>query len=159
MAQALVAQEIQRAERLENKARQQVVLAGQWFAIAQAVLAVALNKETIDHRWLLWVSCGFGVAGGLALAATIFMSWRVWRLGDEHELTPAALTQMRDQASVDHTQFLRDLITHYASILQRRRARNATRADRQGEAEIGWLVTMGLPLLELGFAVAAVLFT
>lgn len=158
VARTVVSQEWLRLERLENKARQQVVVAGQWFAIAQAVLAVALNSDGVNHRWLLWLGGLLGLGAGAAVVFTFVLSWKVWRVSDkDHEVTPQGLMQMRDYAHRPDQGVLDDLIQYHANILQNRRKANDVRADDLHRAEIAWLVAMGLPLVELAFALAAIL--
>jgi hypothetical protein len=81
-ARAAVEQEFLISERLDTKARALVVLAGQWFAVAQAVSAVAFATKK-PHDWMLWTVAGTALVGAIALALLFFFCWRVWRIRDE----------------------------------------------------------------------------
>ena len=81
-ARAAVEQEFQISERLDSKARGLVVLAGQWFAVAQAVSAVAYSTKN-PHDWMLYTVAGLAAAGAVALGATFVFAWKVWRVRDE----------------------------------------------------------------------------
>jgi len=157
VARGLLEREFSVAERLDAKARGQVMVAGQWFAVAQAVLAVALNNDGVDHRWLLWTGASLAVGGGIALVLTTVLSWQVWRIREDREVTPQALIQMKDYALRPDRGVLEDLITQFASTLQVRRALNAARGVAQKRAEMAWFAAMALPLLEVFCALAAVL--
>lgn len=151
-ARAAVDQEFQIAERLDAKARSLVTLGGQWFAIAQAVSAVAYSTRDA-HGWMLWALGGTALAGGVALGALFFFAWRVWSIRDEEAVSPAGLLEMERTASED-PEALKLLVRHYASILQDRRKPNKDRADALSVAQVVWFFAMALPFVQLGFALA-----
>lgn len=150
-------QEFQISERLDAKARGHVTLAGQWFAVVQAVAAVAFAARGIDDGWLLAVAAT-AAAGGIALATTVVLSWRVWRIRDEEAVSPKGLLEMKEEAEREESEALEPLVRHYASKLQSRRGTNRTRADALAWAERVWFVAMALPLVELVLALYARLF-
>lgn len=157
VSRAALEQEFQISERLDAKARGQVTLAGQWYAVVQAVAAVAFAARGVDREWLFAVSAT-AVLGGLALAGAVTLSWRVWRLHDEDAVSPKGLLEMKAEATRDDGEVLELLVTHYASKLQSRRETNRSRSDALKCAERLWFVAMGLPLVELVLALCARLF-
>jgi hypothetical protein len=157
LARSALDQEFAVTERLDSKARGQITLAGQWFAVAQAVSAIAFSASHSRH-WLLVAIGGIALLGGILLACLFFLSASVWRLRREPAVSPRALLDMKQTAYDPESDLQAALIDHYASMLQDRRLTNRARADALSRAEWLWYVTMGIPLLELGFALAARLF-
>ncbi|MEA2395856.1 MAG: hypothetical protein QOJ82_3747 [Solirubrobacteraceae bacterium] len=155
-ARAAVEQEFQISERLDAKARALVTLAGQWFAVAQAVSAVAFATKK-PHDWMLWTVAGTALAGGIALGLLFFFCWRVWRIRDEPAVSPRGLLQMHS-AAVRDPDAAKLLVEHYAAMLRDRRKTNKSRADALAVAQGWWLVAMALPFVQLGFALATRLF-
>jgi len=159
-ARDLVDREIARADRIDGKSRAQVQLAGQWFAIVQAVLAVALNLNKDDFGLLVWLAAGCALLGGLALAASVFFSWGVWRLNSRVESTaPEALPMLVENAGNREHGTMHMLVSQLEYELRVRRRVNAGRVANQRKAEVAWLIAMGIPLLELCFALSSALFT
>jgi hypothetical protein len=157
VARTAVAQEFEIAERLGNKARSQVTLAGQWFAVVQAVSGIAYVKSV--HGWKLFAVGGLAVAGGIALVVTFALAREVWKRREHQEVSPRGLIDMGEQAKrLDDVEFLERIIVHLASVLQSQRAANKERNDALDRAEKAWFVAMALPLAQLGFALAARLF-
>jgi hypothetical protein len=155
-ARAAVEQEFQISERLDSKARGLVTLAGQWFAVAQAVSAVAYATKT-PHDWMLYAVAGLAATGAIALGFTFLFAWRVWRVRDEGAVSPGGLDQMKARALQDpNTMSL--LVDHYASLLRDRRKTNKTRAEALTKAQWIWFAAMALPLIQVGFALATRLF-
>jgi hypothetical protein len=155
-ARAAVEQEFQISERLDSKARALITLAGQWFAVAQAVSAVAFTT-TKPHDWMLWTVGGTALAGGIVLGLLFFFCWRVWRIRDEEAVSPRGLLQMHSAAVRDRNA-VKLLVEHYAAMLRDRRATNKSRADALAVAQGWWFVAMALPFVQLGFALATRLF-
>ena len=150
-ARAAVEQEFQIAERLDSKARGLVTIGAQWFAVAQAVAAVAYATHR-PHTWMVWAVGGIAFVAAAALATLFVFCSMVWSIRDEEAVSPRGLLQMRD--AVLHEQALVKLVDHYASILRDRRVTNRSRADALATAQWTWFAAMALPLLELGFALA-----
>ena len=149
-ARAAVDQEFQISERLDAKARGLVVVAGQWFAIAQAVSAIAYSTKDA-HDWMLYWVAGTAVAGGAFLALTFVFCWNVWKLRNEPAVSPRGLMQMKEADPAL-------LVDHYASILEDRRVTNSKRRRALEVAQLLWFGAMALPLIQLGFALATRLF-
>lgn len=151
-ARAAVEQEFQISERLDSKARGLVVLVGQWFAIAQAVSAVAYSTKDPDD-WMLYTVGGLAVAGAVALGIIFLFTWKVWRVRDERAVTPQGLEQMK-QAALTDPDAMSLLVDHYASHLGDRRTTNKVRSDALTVAQWISFAAMALPLIQIGFALA-----
>jgi hypothetical protein len=156
-ARTAVEHEFQISERLDAKARGQVTLAGQWFAVVQAVSAVALGAKGVDG-WLLYAVGVTALIGGVVLAFAFLQSARVWKLRDEDAVHPKGILELKERAESDEAGALAVTVQHYASLLQDRRRTNKLRAEALETAETLWLASMALPLVQLGFALAARLF-
>ena len=156
VARAAVEQEFQITERLDAKARGQVTLAGQWFAIAQAVSAVAFAAKG-GEGLLLWLVAATAVIGGGVLVIVFVKSAQVWRLREEKALSPQGILQLRDKALADESP-LEATTRHYASTLQKRRATNVDRRTALECAETWWYAGMAFPLVQIILALAVRLF-
>lgn len=154
VGRAAVDEEFRVAERLDAKARGQVTLAGQWFAIVQAVSAVAFAMSGADGRLLVLVGLT-ALVGGVLVAATFVRSSRVWNVREEGALAPAGILTLKGRVQESGGEALEEAITHYASLLQDRRRSNKKRADALEEAETLWKWAMAAPLAQLALALAA----
>jgi hypothetical protein len=157
VARGAVEQEFQVSERLDAKARGQVTLAGQWFAIVQAVSAVAFAAKAVEGS-LLYVVGALALAGGALLARTFWVSSKVWKVRDEDAVHPHGILQLKSKAEAEGADAMEVAIQHYASILQSRRGTNRLRVEALEKAEWWWPWAMGVALVQLGFALAARLF-
>lgn len=150
-ARGAVDQEFQVAQLLDTKARGLVTLGGQWFAIAQAVAAVAFATQK-PHTWMLIVVGLTALAGAVALSFLFVFAWKVWKIRDQPAVSPRGLLEMRDEAEADPSST--KLVDHYAALLRDRRVANTARADALEHAQVAWFFAMGIPFIELGFALA-----
>lgn len=155
VARAAVDQEFSIAERLDAKARSLVTISAQWFAVSQAVAAVAFSAHK-PHDWMLWTVGGTAVVGACALSTLFILCSDVWKIRDEEAVSPRGLLQMLDTALTESA--VTKFVQHYASLLQDRRKTNKSRSEALDRAQIAWFVAMAVPLLELGFALATRLF-
>ena len=155
-ARAALDQEFQVSERLDAKARGLATQAGQWFAVAQAVSAIAYSTKDAKD-WMLYSVAGTALAGAVALGVTFFFCWRVWKVRDEPAVHPRGLQQMRAAALAD-AEAGSKLVDHYASHLADRRKTNKQRADALETAQWLWFFAVALPLVQLGLALATRLF-
>src|SRR5215211_3446208 len=145
-ARGALEQEFQISERLDRKARGLATLAGQWFAIAQAVSAIAYSTKGA-HDWMLYFVAGTAALGAVALGATFFWAWNVWKVRGEEAVSPRGLMQMKAAAGDPGL-----LVDHYAAMLGDRRATNKERRQALEVAQYVWFAAMALPLAQLGFA-------
>ncbi len=155
-ARAAVDQEFQISERLDGKARGLVVLAGQWFAVAQAVSAVAYSTKN-PNDWMLYAVASLAAVGAIVLGLTFVFVWKVWRVRDEEAVSPRGLEQMK-VAALGDPDAMGLLVDHYASHLRDRRATNKVRSEALTAAQWIWFAAMALPLIQIGFALATRLF-
>jgi len=145
-ARAAVEQEFEISERLDSKARGLATTAGQWFAVVQAVSAIAYSANKADET-LLYGVAGTAALGAVLLSVTFCFCWSVWKVRDEPAVSPGGLMQMK-QSEPDL------LVDHYATMLRDRRATNKQRVDALQVAQLVWFGAMALPLVQLGFALA-----
>lgn len=150
-ARAALDQEFQIAQFVDTKARGLVTLGGQWFAVAQAVAAVAFATKK-PQDWMLWAVGITAVAGAAALGFLFFLCWKVWKLRNEAAVSPRGLLEMRKAVLSEAS--ATKLVDHYAAMLQDRRKTNVKRADALHCAQIAWFFAMGIPFVELGLALA-----
>lgn len=158
VARGAVEQEFQISERLDAKARGQVTLAGQWFAVVQAVSAVAFAVKGASEG-LLWAVGVSAVLGAGLLARTFICSSRVWKVRPEGAVHPQGLLDLEARALANEADGLSVMVHHYAAILQDRRLANKTRADALEASQMWWFLAMGVPLVQLILALAARLLT
>lgn len=151
VARAAIAQQFQVSERLDNKARGIVTIAGAWFALVQAFAASAFNVVGLDARWTHWI-VGTAAGGALALLVSIVLASRVWTLRRDHDIGPEGLVELRKDLLSGHDD---KLLVHYAVTLRDRAANNKSRTKWYRRAQAVWYLAMLLPLAELGIAFAA----
>jgi uncharacterized protein YneF (UPF0154 family) len=157
LARAAMDQEFEVTDRLDRKARGQLTLAGQWFAIVQAVSGIAWAASKAE-QWLLICIGAIALLGGVLLGVMFTLSANVWKIRDEPAVSPKALLAMTAMADDPEKDLQQAMVQHYASMLQDRRRNNAERADALHKSERFWRAVMVVPLVELGFVVAARLF-
>lgn len=156
VARGQVAQEFQIAERLDNKARNQVALAGTWYALAQVIAGIAFRLHPPASTWSVLIGV-FASFAAFAVAMTMLHSYRVWQLRVERDFTPDAIKDMLDDAEADRP-VIEAAIRTYAETLRLRRSNNADRDEAFVESTRWWLIGSGLTLCEILIALAAVLF-
>jgi hypothetical protein len=156
-ARVAVAQEFQIAERLDAKARNQVTVAAAWYGIAQAAAGIVLRSSVHFSGSMRWAIVALAITGAGGFLWLLIASFAVWQVRDEKDVTPRGLAQMAAAAQDPRSDLPGDLVTHYRSILQKRRANNVRRVRWFKLAEVGWLVAVIAALAEvvLVFTVAA----
>ena len=121
-ARDAIRQEFQIAERLDAKARNQMAIAGTWFAVVQGVAGLAIgDDETGSFFGWSYVTIIVVLAGaaGACLIVAMTLSYLVWRLRDEEEITHKALFEMADVARNPSDGLEDKLVAHNARILVR----------------------------------------
>ena len=162
VARAAVDREFQRAERFDAKARGQATLAGSWFAVTQAVVAVALRSET-PHCWIVAILVVLLLQGS-ALILLLAACARVWRLRERNDIGSETIAAMRGSAG--DADFADRAVQLYSGILEGAQEANGRRADAlESNADHGWRkhlsatslwwAVLGIGLLELGAVVAS----
>ncbi len=156
-ARGLVAEEFQRSERLDAKARHQLTVVGALFAVVMATTAGVLNAllsvGTGSNRGVLavllegpstaavapWV---YPTLGAFALASIVFLlfallaSARVWRTREMDALDPATIKEYVAYAERANLGVSKRLIDAYADILADRREKNNQRKDHLKTASV-----------------------
>lgn len=152
-AQSALELENQRADRLDSKARNQMTLAGSWFAVVQAVAAVSLRAHT-PTGWNIAIAATAALAG-VALICAMRQSAKVWMLRPQPAVTQETLEDMTLAAQQDPETFDERLVQQYRHMLGRIQKVNETRADALDAATMWWWATLGLALVELAVALLA----
>jgi len=156
VARSEIEQEFKISERLDNKARNQVALAGTWYALAQVIAGIAFRLHPATSLWSVVVGV-VAAAGGVLVALTMYYSYGVWRLRAERDFTPDAIRQMLADAENDKP-VIEGITRTYANTLAVRRQNNAERDSAFTESTRWWLFASGVTLAEILVALAAVLF-
>jgi hypothetical protein len=178
-ARALVAEEFQRSERLDAKARHQLTVVGALFAVVMATTAGVLNALLSvgagSHRGVLGVLLDGSVTatvapwvyptlGAFALASIVCLlfallaSARVWRTREQDALDPATIKEYVAYAERANLGVSKRLIEAYADILADRREKNKQRKDHLRTASF-LAVLAGVASLALLAAVFIALIT
>jgi hypothetical protein len=130
-ARAMMDEEFQRAERIENKSRNQFTVIGAYFAVVMATTAGVLNVLVANHQKLqAWVPPS---VGGTALASTIAIfvaggySFRAWRTRKQDALDASTIRDYVPWAERGNVAVVKQLIEAFTGILDDRRAQNASR--------------------------------
>lgn len=152
-ARAALELENQRAERLDSKARNQMTLAGSWFAVVQAVAAVALRSKT-PLGWVIAIGV-LAAFGGVALVLAMRQSAQVWKLRPQPAVTQETLEDMTLSAQQEPETFEEKLVLEYRHLLGHVQQENANRADALDAATTWWWATLGFGLVELAVALLA----
>jgi hypothetical protein len=148
--------ESQRADRLDSKARNQMTLAGSWFAVVQAVAAVVLSHRT-PLGWVIAIAATAALAG-LALIVAMRESTNVWKLRPQPAVTQETLEDMTAAAQTNPETFSEQLILQYRHILGHLQEQNNARANALDAATAWWWVTLGLSFTELAVALLTRIF-
>lgn len=151
VARTALDREFQRAERFDAKARGQATLAGSWFAVTQAVVAVALRSQT-PRCWVV-VILAVLLLQGVALIILLARMARVWRLHDRDDVGPETIAAMRD--SVGDADFADRAVDLYSGILEGAQDANEQRTDALQSAIPIWWAVLAIGLLEMAAVVAS----
>jgi hypothetical protein len=160
-ATAAVDEEFKRSERLDAKSRNQVTVAGTWFAVAQAVVVGLVNgtlgssATNSASAFVPWLAAMGGVAALLTAVATL-VSYNAWRLRDDPALSIDTIRAYRDFARAGNAAVGVKLVSAYADVASGRRANNAFRAKAVDRAAGFCGLAMLVVSLELLLAFVAV---
>lgn len=155
-ARAALDQEFQRAERFDSKTRGQMTLAGTWFAVVQAVAAVALRDNT-PTAWVIAIAAGAGIAG-IALFWSMRSSAQVWKLREQPAVNHETLEDMLAAAERDPATFGRQLVQLYRNLLGHAQDVNERRAAAVDSATTAWWWALALAFGELVVALMSRIF-
>ena len=142
-----------RAERLDAKARGQMTLAGAWFAVVQAVAAVAL-KAGMPTGWLVAVAASAGAAA-IVLVAAMIESAKVWKLKSRPSVGTMTIDAMTAAVDDDEDAFRAKMVQQYQHLLGKLKTVNFERAEALQSSMKAWWCALGLGLVELAVALLA----
>jgi hypothetical protein len=156
-ARAAVAQEFQIAERLDAKARNQMTVAGAWYALVQTFAGITLRVlvDSGGHDLLFAFIVAFAAVSAFCLIVAMFHSYRVWRLHQESEITREGIGEMLELAHDPSGDLGDKLAKHYGAILATRRDNNKKRAQSFKASVPWWIASLVLSLIELVLALWA----
>ena len=160
-ATATIDEEFRRSERIDAKSRNQVALAATFFAIVQAGVISLINgtlSATSTHpasSFILWLALT-AIAAAMALAATVAVSYRAWRLYDDPTLRIKTIRDYLRSARDGNPAVGPKLVEAYAKIAEGRRDNNKLRTDALERATKACGVTLTLLTVELVLAFVAV---
>jgi hypothetical protein len=160
-ATAAVDEEFKRSERLDAKSRNQVTIAGTWFAVAQAVVVGLINgtlSASYMHAassFIPWLA-GIGASSALLTGVATVVSYNAWRLRDDPTLAVDTIRAYVDFARAGNAAVGVKLVGAYADIASGRRANNSKRARAVDQAAMACGLAMTVVTAELVLAMIAV---
>ncbi len=149
-ARATLDGEFARANRLDEKARGQATLAGSWFAVTQAVSAIATGTSA-SKGWIIGLAVGLGLQA-MALFMLLLRDSAVWKLHDRDEVGPETLEAMRDSVSEPVADFASSAIEFYIPVLDQAQKANEQRGKAFEKASFWWWPVLVIGLLEIAAA-------
>lgn len=157
-ARAAVQQEFQIAERLDSKARNQLTVAGTWYALVTGLAGIALKMwiDTSSGSGLVAFIIVFAGAGAVCLIVALVYSYRVWRLRVEPDIHPDGIAEMLADVHDPGVDVAERLVEHYRALLAMRRASNKIRSTNFKASVKWWLLALGFGLAELVTSLAAI---
>jgi hypothetical protein len=161
-ATSMVDEEFKRSERLDAKSRNQITIAGSFFAIVQAVVVGLINgslgatETTGRSSFVGWLAAA-GAAAGIALVVALAFSYRAWKLREDDALEPDTLTDYISYAQKGNEAVAVKLVTAYAEIAKQRRDNNETRAKAMEHAARACFIALAFVSVELTLAFIAVI--
>lgn len=158
---AIIEEEFRRSERIDAKSRNQVALAGTFFAVVQAGVIGLLNGvlRATDHHtassFVPWLA-GTGILAAIGLVAAVVVSYRAWRLLDDIALAPKTITNYLEAARAGNPAVGVKLVDAYAKIAEDRRANNQKRTDALEQATKATAFAFACVSIEIVLAFTAV---
>lgn len=153
IARATLDSEFLRANRWDEKARGQATLAGTWFAVTQAVSAVAAGNH-VPNGWVVALAFGL-VLQAAALVMNLLRSASVWKPRDRLEFGRETLDALNDRMSEPPDQVVSDLLTFFRSALDGAQRANKERGNAFAVAFFWWWFVLGVGVVEIGAALIA----
>jgi hypothetical protein len=115
IARATLDSEFLRANRWDEKARGQATLAGTWFAVTQAVSAVAAGSH-VPKEWVVALAVGLVLQAG-ALVMNLLRSAAVWKARDRLEFGRETLNALDERMSDPPDEVVEGLVTFFGTAL------------------------------------------
>lgn len=156
-ARAALQHEFAIAERLDSKARNQVTVAGSWFALVGSLSALAIKEQLDGGPETFPFSLLVVLAGvhAFCLIVTMLFSYGVWRVRTEKESTNETLEKMLTDARTPDVDVAERVILHYGAQLARRRANNKERSASFKKSVGWWIATLSVGLMQFVAALFA----
>lgn len=160
-ATSMIDEEFKRSERLDAKSRNQITIAGSFFAVVQAVVIGLINgslgatEQDPASSFVPWLAVAGGAAA-VTLAVALGFSYRAWRLHDDPTLSPETIDEYREHARQGNPAVGVKLIGAYSQIAKGRRENNAKRAKSLERAAIVCAIAMTFIFAELVLAFVGV---
>jgi hypothetical protein len=160
-ATSAIDEEFKRSERIDAKSRNQITIAGSFFAVVEAVVVGLINGSlggTEHHAassFVLWLAITGGVAS-VAIFVAALISYQSWKLRDDPTLEIDTIREYIDYAREGSPVVGVNLVSAYADIAEGRRKNNGARADALDSAAKACAVATVFIAVELVLAFVAV---
>jgi fructose-specific phosphotransferase system IIC component len=160
-ATSIIDEEFRRSERIDAKSRNQIALAGAFFAVVQAGVIGLLNGAlgaTEHHEassFVPWLA-GTGILAAAGLVLAVMASYRAWRLLDDQALVPKTITTYLEAARAGNPAVGVKLVDAYVKIAEDRRANNQKRTDALEQATKATALAFACMAIEIVLAFTAV---
>jgi hypothetical protein len=123
-----------------------MTLAASWFAVVQALAAVAIRPNT-PGGWIVAILFA-AVVAGLVLSLAMIASAQVWKLRDQSVVTHETLQEMLDDARQNPETFGEKLVQSYRELLANTQSSNRERADALEASLLSWWCALGAGFFE-----------
>ncbi|HEY2768007.1 MAG TPA: hypothetical protein VGI76_07090 [Solirubrobacteraceae bacterium] len=150
IARGTLDSEFQRANRLDEKARGQATLAGSWFAVTQAVAAIAISTNAAKG-WIIGLVVGLAIQA-IALVVNLAYAADVWRLREREEVGRETLEALKKRVAEPVGAFAGDMIDFYTRILDEAQLANESRGKSFEKASRWWWPVLVIGLAEIAAA-------
>lgn len=151
LARTTLESEFARANRLDEKARGQATLAGSWFAVTQAVAAIAAGAGA-EKGWLIVLSIVLGLQA-VSLFVLMIFAGKVWKQRKRKEVGKETLDLMKD--SVSEPDFMERTANFFTDTLDEAQQANKARGEDFKWAYRWWWPVLVLGMAEIGAALVS----
>jgi hypothetical protein len=153
ISRATLDSEFLRANRWDEKARGQATLAGSWFAVTQAVAAVAAGSH-VEKVWVVVLAAGLTLQAG-ALVMNLVRAATVWEPRDRTEFGRETLEALDARMSEPVAEMATALFDFYKTVLDEAQEANEDRGNAFGKASFWWWCVLGIGVAEIAAALLA----
>jgi hypothetical protein len=150
IARATLDTEFLRANRWDEKARGQATLAGSWFAVTQAVAAIAIAAST-PKGWVLALTLGLALQAG-ALVMNLVRAADVWKPRDRNEFGRETLEALEGRMDEPAAEVVDALLVFYKGVLDEAQVANEARGRAFERATFWWWFVLGIGVAEIAVA-------
>lgn len=150
IASGTLDKEFQRANRWDEKARGQATLAGAWFAVTQAVAAIALGPSA-PKGWVIGLAVGLALQAA-ALVMNLIRVANVWKPREREEVAKNTLEELKQRVSDPVADFATAIVDFYGSVLYEAQQANKDRGKAFERASFWWWFVLAFGLAEIAAA-------